>query len=82
MTLSTGRNGWRQIIANDKAFKKYRLEAKQADPIKLSQKGLQQIENRLDKPSAPQAAMVYEILRDRERLDAGVSRQRSRLRTA
>jgi hypothetical protein len=39
----------------------------QAASISLSQKALQQIEN----PSAPQAAMVYGILRDKERLDAG-----------
>ena len=37
----------------------------------LSQKALQQIEDRIDKASAPQAAMVYGILRDKERLDAG-----------
>ncbi len=43
----------------------------QAASIKLSQKALQQIENRIDKASAPQAAMVYGILRDKERLDAG-----------
>jgi hypothetical protein len=43
----------------------------QAASISLSQKALQQIENRIDKPSAPQAAMVYGILRDKERLDAG-----------
>ena len=36
-----------------------------------SQKPLQQIENRIDNASAPQAAMVYGILRDKERLDAG-----------
>ena len=43
----------------------------QAASISLSQKALQQIENRIDKASAPQAAMVYGILRDKERLDAG-----------
>ena len=43
----------------------------QAASINLSQKALQQIENRIDKASAPQAAMVYGILRDKERLDAG-----------
>ena len=43
----------------------------QAASINLSQKALQQIENRLDKASAPQAAMVYGVLRDKERLDAG-----------
>jgi hypothetical protein len=32
---------------------------------------LQQIENRIDHASAPQAAMFYSILRDKERLDAG-----------
>ena len=72
--IINGRNGWREIIANDQAFKQYRTQAKrqmQAASINLSQKALQQIENRIDKASAPQAAMVYGILRDKERLDAG-----------
>src|SRR5688572_27552422 len=72
--IINGRNGWGEIIANDQAFKQYRNDAKrkmQAASIKLSQKALQQIENRIDKASAPQAAMVYGILRDKERLDAG-----------
>ena len=43
----------------------------QAASINLSQKRLQQIENRIDKTSAPQAAMVYGFLRDKERVDAG-----------
>jgi hypothetical protein len=43
----------------------------QAASINLFQKALQQIENRIDKASAPQAAMVYGILRDKKRLDAG-----------
>jgi hypothetical protein len=72
--IINGRNGWREIIANDQAFKRYRTQAKrqmQAASISLSQKALQQIENRIDKASAPQAATVYGILRDKERLDAG-----------
>ena len=72
--IINGRGSWGDIIANDQAFKTYRTDAKrkmQAASIKLSQKALQQIENRLDKASAPQAAMVYGILRDKERLDAG-----------
>ena len=72
--IINGRNGWGEIIANDQAFKQYRTQAKrqmQAASINLSQKALQQIENRIDKASAPQAAMVYGILRDKERLDAG-----------
>jgi hypothetical protein len=72
--IINGRNGWGEIIANDQAFKQYRSDAKrkmQAASINLSQKALQQIENRIDKASAPQAAMVYGILRDKERLDAG-----------
>lgn len=72
--IINGRNGWGEIIANDQAFKQYRNQAKrqmQAASINLSQKALQQIENRIDKASAPQAAMVYGILRDKERLDAG-----------
>ena len=67
--IINGRNGWREIIANDQAFKQYRTQAKrqmQAASINLSQKALQQIENRIDKASAPQAAMVYRILRDKE----------------
>ena len=69
--IINGRNSWREIIANDQAFKQYRTDAKrkmQAVSIQLSQKALQQIENRIDKASAPQAAMVYGILRDKERL--------------
>jgi len=72
--IINGRNSWREIIANDQAFKQYRIQAKrqmQAASINLSQKALQQIENRIDKASAPQAAVVYGILRDKERLDAG-----------
>ena len=72
--IINGRMGWGRIIANDQAFKQYRTDAKrkmQAISIQLSQKALQQIENRIDKASAPQAAMVYGILRDKERLDAG-----------
>ena len=51
--IINGRNGWREIIANDQAFKQYRTQAKrqmQATSINLSQKALQQIENRIDKP--------------------------------
>ena len=79
--IINGRNGWREIIANDQAFKQYRTQAKrqmQAASINLSQKALQQIENRIDKASAPQAAMVYGILRDKERLDAGEPTESSR----
>ena len=72
--IINGRNGWGEIIANNEAFRKYRTDAKrkmQAASTELAQKALQQIENKLDKASAPQAAMVYGILRDKERLDAG-----------
>ena len=72
--IINGRNGWGEIIANNEAFRKYRSDAKrkmQAASITLSQKALQQIDKKLDKASAPQAAMVYGILRDKERLDAG-----------
>ena len=62
-----------EIIASDQAFKvSHRRKAEdEAASIKLSQRSVQQIENRIDKASAPQAAMVYGILRDKERLDAG-----------
>jgi hypothetical protein len=72
--IINGRNGWGRIIANDQAFKQYRSDAKrkmQAASVQLSKKALRQIENKIDKASAPQAAMVYGILRDKERLDAG-----------
>ena len=72
--IINGRNGWGEIIANNQAFKQFRTQAKrqmQTASLALSQKALQQIENRIDKASAPQAAMVYGILRDKERLDAG-----------
>lgn len=72
--IINGRNGWGEIIANNEAFRQYRTDAKrkmQAASIKLSEKALQQIDNKLDKTSAAQAAMIYGILRDKERLDAG-----------
>ena len=72
--IINGRNRWGEIIANDQAFKQYRTDAKrrmQAISIQLSQKALQQIEDRIEDASAPQAALIYGILRDKERLDAG-----------
>ena len=43
----------------------------QAASTKLAQKALQQVEDKLDKASASQAAIIYAIMRDKERLDAG-----------
>ena len=72
--IINGRNGWGEIIANNEAFRKYRTDAKrkmQAASTKLAQKALQQVEDKLDKASASQAAIIYAIMRDKERLDAG-----------
>ena len=57
--IINGRNGWGEIIANDQAFKQYRSDAKrkmQAISIQLSQKALQQIENRIESQCATSSA--------------------------
>ena len=48
--IINGRNRWGEIIANDHTFKHYRTDAKrrmQAITIRISQKALQQIEDRI-----------------------------------
>jgi hypothetical protein len=53
-----------EIIANNEAFRKYRSDAKrkmQAASIKLSEKALQQIEDRIDKAQCATGRVVYAI---------------------
>ena len=71
---------WDTIIKNQdtNAFGEHRRLAKQvmqAASIELAKKALVQVEASLDKASALQAATVYGILRDKERLDAGEATQ-------
>src|SRR5687768_11976351 len=72
--IITGRNGWREIIANAQAFKQYRTQAKRqiAGALNyLSQKALQQIENRNREGECATSHDGLYPLRDKERLDAG-----------
>ena len=55
-------------------FKEYRLRQKrimQTASVELAKKALKQIEDKLPEASAAQATVIYGILRDKERLDAG-----------
>ncbi len=67
---------WGQIVHNDERFKQYRDEVKkqlQTGSLELSKKCLTQIEDKLPQASAAQAAVVYGIIFDKERLQAGES---------
>ncbi len=71
-----GEPEWREILNNDERFKEYRNEVKkqlQTGTLELSQKCLIQIEDKLPAASAAQAAVVYGIIFDKERLQAGES---------
>ena len=83
-TVSTILHGstpkWEEIIKNQdtNSFGAHRRLAKQvmqAASIELAKKALVQVDASLDKASALQAATVYGILRDKERLDAGEATQ-------
>ncbi len=68
-----GRHGWSKML-DDPVFREYRVQQKrfmQVASIELAKKALRQIEDKLPKTSAVQGAMIYGILRDKERLDAG-----------
>ena len=72
--IINGDHQWAEILHNDDRFKLYRDEVKrqlQAGSLELSKKCLDQIEDRLCDSSAAQAAVVYGILFDKERLQAG-----------
>ena len=75
--ILNGSHGWREIY-DDEVFAEYRLKQKrvmQAASTELSKKALSQIESKLGDASSLQAATVYGILRDKERLDAGEATQ-------
>ena len=70
-----GRHGWGRIH-NTPLFNEYRVQQKrimQTVSVELAKKALKQIEGKLLEASAAQAAVIYGILRDKERLDAGES---------
>lgn len=78
-----GYGRWSEV-ATDASFAALRLEQKrilQAASARNMSKAMVQIENTLDKCSAPQAAMVYGILFDKDRLMAGESTQNVGVRT-
>tara|TARA_Y100000310_G_scaffold189061_1_gene189024 strand:- start:5354 stop:5797 length:444 start_codon:yes stop_codon:yes gene_type:complete len=67
---------WQERLKDDKQFVEYRTQIKrtmQAQSLAVSQQALQQMEDKLHLATAPQAAVVFGILRDKERLDAGES---------
>ena len=75
--IVNGRHGWGRML-NEPVFREYRVQQKrlmQTSSIELAKKALKQIDEKLPQASAAQAAMVYGILRDKERLDAGESTQ-------
>jgi len=71
--IVNGRHGWSKML-NDPVFREYRVQQKrhmQTASIELAKKALRQIEDKLSSASAAQSAVIYGILRDKERLDAG-----------
>ena len=73
--IIAGRSGWEQRLKGE-AFQAWRLEQKkimQAGSVELAKKALKQIEAKLPLASAAQSAVIYGVLRDKERLDAGES---------
>jgi len=67
---------WQERLKDDKMFTEHRKTLKrnmQAQALVVANQALQQIEIALPYSSAPQAAIVFGILRDKERLDAGES---------
>lgn len=70
-----GRHGWGRML-NDPSFNAFRVQQKrvmQTASIELAKKALKQVEEKLPQASALQAAAIYGIMRDKERLDAGES---------
>jgi len=72
--IVNGAHGWGELLSNDPRFAQYRREMKrtlQAGSLELAKKALGQLESKLSLASAAQAAVIYGVLRDKERLDAG-----------
>jgi hypothetical protein len=68
-----GSHGWGDL-KDTSAFKQRRAEIKQAlqaASLEIARQALAQIERKLPDASARDAAIVYGVMRDRERLDAG-----------
>ena len=75
-SIIRGEGKWSEIIRNEPLFEEYRKEIKAILQIKslyLADRCLDQIEKKLSKASAPQAAVTMGILRQHQRLDAGES---------
>jgi len=67
---------WAEIVTNNEIFQRYRNEVKkmiQTGSLELSKACLNQIEVKLPQASAAQAAVVFGILHDKERIQAGES---------
>ena len=68
------RHGHWGEMAETPVFRKYRLEQKvllQSATMLVAGKALKQVDDKIDKASAYQAAGIYGLLRTHERLDAG-----------
>ena len=81
--IVNGYGRWSEV-ANDSSFQQLRQEQKrhlQAASAKIMSQALVRIEEKLPDASAPQAAMVYGILFDKDRLMAGESTQNVGVRT-
>lgn len=71
--IVNGRHGWSRMLQNP-VFNEYRVQQKrlmQAASVELAKKALKQVETKLPQASAAQAVVIYGVLRDKERLDAG-----------
>ena len=82
--IIAGKGAWGEITQSDQRFMSYRMEAKrqlQISGIELSKKALQQVEDKLPSASAAQAAVIYGVMRDKERLDAGEATQNISIHT-
>ena len=82
--IVSGYGRWKEV-ATDASFTQLRLEQKrhlQAASAVIMSQALVRIEEKLPDASAPQAAMVYGILFDKDRLMAGESTQNVGVRTS
>ena len=82
--IVNGYGRWAEV-ATDSSFTALRLEQKrhlQAASAKIMSQALVRIEEKLPDASAPQAAMVYGILFDKDRLMAGESTANVGVRTS
>jgi transcriptional regulator with XRE-family HTH domain len=74
--IARGDGRWGEILRSNEFFKKYLEEQKRklhVASMELSERALEQVEKKIDKASAYQAAGIYGLLRTHGRLDAGES---------